>query len=64
MIEKGPTTEKNEEKGGYEGKNEGNKPSKKVPRAYESLNPALLVRPILRIHFTQTLSVTKLFQKS
>jgi hypothetical protein len=48
---KGPTTEKNEEKGAYEGQNEGNKLKKKkkfcsanikkVPWAYESLNPAL-----------------------
>jgi hypothetical protein len=28
MIEKGPTTEKNEEKGAYNGQNEGNKPSR------------------------------------
>ncbi len=49
MIEKGPTKEKNEEKGAYKGQNDGNRPSKnfssanikKVPRAHESLNPAL-----------------------
>jgi hypothetical protein len=29
MIERGPTKEKNEEKGAYEGQNEGNRPSKK-----------------------------------
>jgi hypothetical protein len=34
---------KNERKGAYKGQNEGNRPSKiqKVPRVYESLNPAL-----------------------
>jgi hypothetical protein len=47
MIERGPTKEKNEEKGAYEGK--GIDPQKifystsikKVPRAYESLDTAL-----------------------
>jgi hypothetical protein len=49
MIERGPKKEKNEEKGAYEVQNKGNRSSKKicsqnfkkVPRAYESLNPAL-----------------------
>ncbi len=49
MIEKGPSKERNEEKGAYEGQNEGNRPLKnfcsanikKVPRAYDSLKPAL-----------------------
>jgi hypothetical protein len=52
MIERRPTKEKNEEKEAYEGLNERNRRSKKfysaiikeVPRAYESLNPALTVR--------------------
>jgi hypothetical protein len=51
MIERGPLKEKNGEKGAYKGQNEGNRLLKnfcsanikniKVPRAYESLNPAL-----------------------
>ncbi len=49
MIERGPSKEKNGEKGEYKGQNEGNRllknfcsaNIKKVPRAYESLNPAL-----------------------
>ncbi len=47
---KGAYNGKNEEKGAYEGQNEGNKLQKifcsanikKVPRAYETLNPALI----------------------
>jgi hypothetical protein len=50
MIERGPSKEKNGEKGAYKGQNEGNRllknfcsaNIKKVPRAYESLNPALI----------------------
>ncbi len=49
MIEKGPTKEKNEKKGPMKVKMEGidaqkifcSANFKKVPRAYESLNPAL-----------------------
>ncbi len=52
MIERGPSKEKNGEKGAYKGQNEGNRLSKKfcstnikkVPRAYEILNPALTMR--------------------
>ncbi len=48
MVEKGPTTEKNEEKGTYEGQNEGNKPSKKnfAPQiSRKCLGPT---RPLIR----------------
>jgi hypothetical protein len=49
MIERGHTKEKNEEKGADEGQNERNRLSKKfcstnikkLPRAYDSLSPAL-----------------------
>jgi hypothetical protein len=49
MIERGPSKEKNGEKGAYKGQNKGNRLSKKiffanikkVPGAYESLDPAL-----------------------
>jgi hypothetical protein len=49
MIKRGHTKEKNDVKVTYEGQNEGNRPSKKIllrnikklPRAYDSLIPAL-----------------------
>jgi hypothetical protein len=41
MWKRGPTKTKNEGKGAYKGQNEGNRSSKKYPRAYESLNPGL-----------------------
>ncbi len=49
MRKKGLTKTKNDGTGTYKGQNEGNRPAKnfclvkiqKVPRAYESLNPAL-----------------------
>jgi hypothetical protein len=46
MIGRGPTKEKNEEKGAYEGQNEGNRPSKKfLLHKYQKkcFNPALWV---------------------
>jgi hypothetical protein len=53
--EKGLTKTKNEGTGTYKGQNEGNRPSKKlcsaeiqkVPRAFESLNPALYLSYII-----------------
>ncbi len=44
MRKKGPTKTKNEGKGAYKGQNEGKK-NLKVPRAYERLNPGLILRP-------------------
>jgi hypothetical protein len=41
MRKKGPTKTKNEGKGAHKDQNKGNRPSK--TRAYESLNPGLII---------------------
>jgi hypothetical protein len=69
MRKKGPTKTKNEVKGAYKGQYECNRPSfffapkkiLKVPRAYESLNPGLVLGFIESFQKKVYLSVIVIF---